>query len=35
MLGHAAVSTTLRIYAHALEGAREQAASYMDLLFHS
>ena len=33
MLGHADVSTTLRIYAHVLEGAQEQAASYMDRLF--
>ncbi|MCC6269626.1 MAG: site-specific integrase [Dehalococcoidia bacterium] len=35
MLGHADVSTTLRIYAHVLEGAQEQAASYMDRLFHA
>lgn len=34
MLGHADVGTTLRIYAHVLEGAQEQAASYMDRLFH-
>lgn len=33
MLGHADVSTTLRIYAYVLEGAQEQAASYMDRLF--
>ena len=35
MLGHADVATTLRIYAHVLEGAQEQAASYMDKLFHA
>ena len=35
MLGHADVSTTLRIYAHVLEGAQEQAANYMDRLFHA
>lgn len=34
MLGHADVTTTLRIYAHVLEGAQEQAASFMDRLFH-
>ena len=28
-LGRAYVSTTLRIYAHVLEGAQEQAVSYM------
>ena len=33
-LGHADVSTTLRIYAHVLEGAQEQAANYMERLFH-
>jgi len=35
MLGHADVSTTLRIYAHVLEGAQEQDANYMDRLFHA
>lgn len=35
MLGHADVTTTLRVYAHVLEGAQEQAASYMDRLFHA
>jgi integrase len=35
MLGHADITTTLRIYAHVLEGAQEQAASYMDRLFHA
>lgn len=35
MLGHADVSTTLRIYAHVLEGAQEQAANYMERLFHA
>ncbi|MGB4862258.1 MAG: hypothetical protein WBO97_07345 [Tepidiformaceae bacterium] len=35
MLGHADVSTTLRIDAHVLEGAQEQAANYMDRLFHA
>ena len=35
ILGHADVSTTLRIYAHVLEGAQEQAASYMERLFNS
>lgn len=35
MLGHADVSTTLRIYAHVLEGAQGQAADYMDRLFNS
>lgn len=34
LLGHTDVSTTLRIYAHVLEGAQEQAASYMERLFH-
>jgi len=34
MLGHADVAVTLRIYAHVLEGAQEQAASYMERLFH-
>ncbi|HMO53915.1 MAG TPA: tyrosine-type recombinase/integrase [Tepidiformaceae bacterium] len=35
ILGHVDVSTTLRIYAHVLEGAQEQAASYMERLFNS
>lgn len=35
ILGHADVSTTLRIYAHVLEGAQEQAANYMDRLFNA
>jgi integrase len=35
MLGHADVSTTLRIYAHVLEGAQAQAADYMDRLFNA
>ena len=35
MLGHSDVTTTLRIYAHVIEGAQEQAASAMDRLFHS
>jgi integrase len=34
MLGHADVSTTLRIYAHVIEGAQAQAVSVMDRLFH-
>ncbi len=32
MLGHPDVSTTLRIYAHIIEGAQEEAASAMDRL---
>jgi integrase len=35
MLGHTDVQTTLRIYAHVIEGAQEQAASAMDRLFHA
>ncbi|HLF07940.1 MAG TPA: site-specific integrase [Dehalococcoidia bacterium] len=35
MLGHSDVATTLRIYAHVIEGAQEQAASAMDRLFHA
>lgn len=35
MLGHADVSTTLRIYAHVLEGAQGQATAVMDRLFHA
>ncbi|HXH20539.1 MAG TPA: site-specific integrase [Dehalococcoidia bacterium] len=35
MLGHSDVATTLRIYAHVLEGAQEQAASAMDRLLHA
>ena len=35
MLGHSDVTTTLRIYAHVIEGAQEQAASAMDRLFHA
>lgn len=34
LLGHADVSTTLRTYAHIIEGAQEQAASAMDRLLH-
>lgn len=34
LLGHSDVQTTLRIYAHVIEGAQEQAASAMDRLFH-
>ena len=33
-LGHSDVTTTLRIYAHVIEGAQEQAASTMDRLLH-
>ena len=33
MLGHADVSTTLRIYAHVIEGSQAQAVSVMDKLF--
>jgi integrase len=35
MLGHSDVTTTLRIYAHVIEGAQEQAASAMDRLFRA
>lgn len=35
MLGHTDVATTLRIYAHVIEGAQEQAASSMDRLFRA
>lgn len=35
MLGHTDVATTLRIYAHTIEGAQSQAASYMDRLFNA
>ena len=34
MLGHSDVATTLRIYAHVLEGAQEQATSIMEKLFN-
>lgn len=34
LLGHADVSTTLRIYAHVLEGAQAQAVSAMDRILH-
>lgn len=34
MLGHADVTTTLRIYAHVIEGDQQQATAYMDRLFH-
>lgn len=34
MPGHSDISTTLRIYAHTIEGAQEQAVSVMDRLFH-
>ena len=33
MLGHTDVATTLRIYAHVLEGSQGQATSIMDKLF--
>jgi hypothetical protein len=33
--GHADVTTTLRIYAHVIEGAQRQAADAMDRLFHA
>jgi len=35
MLGHSDVTTTLRIYAHVIEGAQEQAAIAMDRLFNA
>jgi hypothetical protein len=35
LLGHSDVTTTLRIYAHVIEGAREQATSAMDRLFRT
>jgi len=35
MLGHSDVSTTLRIYAHTLEGAQAQATAYLDRLFNA
>ncbi len=35
MLGHSDISTTLRIYAHTIEGAQEQAVSVMDKLFNA
>jgi integrase len=35
MLGHSDISTTLRIYAHAIVGAQEQAVSVMDQLFRA
>jgi len=35
MLGQSNVSTMLRIYAHVIEGAQEQAASVMDQLLHA
>jgi site-specific recombinase XerD len=35
MLGHSDVATTLRIYAHVIEGAQEQATSIMDRLFQA
>jgi integrase len=34
LLGHSDVQTTLRIYAHVIEGTQEEAASAMDRLFH-
>lgn len=34
MLGHADVTTTLRIIAHVIEGDQQQATAYMDRLFH-
>jgi integrase len=34
MLGHADVATTLRTYAHVLEGSQDEATGYMDRLFH-
>ena len=33
MLGHADISTTLRIYSHVLPGMQEQAAEAMDRVF--
>jgi integrase len=35
MLGHSDVATTLRIYAHVIQGAQEQAVSSMDRLFNA
>jgi integrase len=35
LLGHSDIKTTLRIYAHVIEGAQEQAATAMDRLFHA
>jgi site-specific recombinase XerD len=35
ILGHSDVTSTLRIYAHVIEGAQEQAANAMDRLFHA
>jgi integrase len=35
MLGHADVTTTLRIYAHVIEGSQAQAVSVLDQLFHA
>jgi site-specific recombinase XerD len=35
MLGHSDISVTLRVYAHVIEGAQEQAVSVMDRLFHA
>ncbi len=33
MLGHADISTTLRIYSHVLPGMQQQAADAMDRVF--
>ena len=35
LLGHSDVTTTLRIYAHVIEGAQEQATNTIDRLFHA
>jgi integrase len=35
LLGHSDISTTLRVYAHTIEGAQEQAVSVMERLFHA
>jgi integrase len=35
MLGHADVGTTLRVYAHVIEGSQQQAVDVMNRLFHA
>jgi integrase len=35
MLGHSDVTTTLRVYAHVVEGSQQQAVDLMDRLFHA
>jgi len=35
MLGHSDMTTTLRIYAHVIEGAQEQAVSAMERILHA